>query len=134
MNFRSMPAEYVLFGVDREVLQNSPNRRRSPAMEADLKLDDELVAISEISGVHVGPGGKFARCLLCRHDGRVKVRRKGNLVNVKLTLQRSFQYPPAWSSASAEAAGFLDALPEGFCEQCEVAIEARGSPVHITRE
>lgn len=82
----------------------------SPAMEADLKLDDELVAISEIQASTLSRWQIREMLAVAGTMVEMKVRRKGNLVNVKLPLQRSFQYPPAWSSASAEAAGFLDAL------------------------
>jgi predicted aspartyl protease len=82
----------------------------SSAKEADLKLDDELVAISEIQASTLSRWQIREMLAVAGTMVEMKVRRKGNLVNVKLPLQRSFQYPPTWSSRSTEAGDFLDAL------------------------
>ena len=82
----------------------------SPAVEADLKLDDELVTISNIHASTLSHWQIREMLAVADTTVEMKVKRKGNLVNVKLPLQRSFQYPPAWNSRSTDGEDFLDAL------------------------
>ncbi len=82
----------------------------SPAAEADLKPDDELVAISEIQASTLSWWQIREMLAVAGTMVEMTVKRNGNLMDVKLPLLRNFQYPPAWSSRSTEAGDFLDAL------------------------
>ena len=82
----------------------------STAAEADLKPDDELVAISEIQASTLSRWQIREMLAVAGTMVEMTVKRNGNLMEVKLPLLRSFQYPPAWSSRSTEAGDFLDAL------------------------
>jgi predicted aspartyl protease len=82
----------------------------STAAEADLKLDDELVAISEIQASTLSRWQIREMLAVAGTMVAMTVKRNGNLMEVELPLLRNFQYPPAWSSRSTEAGDFLDTL------------------------
>ena len=84
----------------------------SAAANADLRLGDEIEAISDLPTSTLSLWQIRQMLSQAGETMKITLKRNGESRSVDLPLKRDFEYPPVWNSRSLEAASFLDSLQQ----------------------
>lgn len=82
----------------------------SPAKAAGLRVGDQALEVNDCLPSELTRDSLFQ---ILSQDGevvRIKVRRGDELIDVKMILKRSFEYPPKWPDSPSNNTEFLDSL------------------------